>query len=203
MHAVAGEVGKRPTPATVEPQSWELFGVKAGCVRVCHAAGPMKDGLEYVSSDADDLPATVDRRGGLPRQVHGPAPHSGSIGLSSTIDRVPGPIQFIRRLLEFWQLPEEDAVRLLGFEQSEATYVNDVLKGRERFRGRDARERIAHLLHIRRTLSGLFRDPTVENEWLRESHHLLDGRSPLTLLLGGSMEDLLLVRDYTDAAAGR
>ena len=65
------------------------------------------------------------------------------------------------------------------------------------------RDRIAHLFHIRQTLSSLFRDLDVENEWLREPHTLLDDQEPLKLLLGGSMEDLLLVKEYVDAAAGR
>ena len=67
----------------------------------------------------------------------------------------------------------------------------------------DVRDRIAHLFQIRKTLSSLFRDLDVENEWLREQHTLLDGQEPLKLLLGGSMEDLLLVKEYVDAAAGR
>ena len=57
--------------------------------------------------------------------------------------------------------------------------------------------------HIRATLASLFRDLEVENDWLREPHTLLDEREPLNLLLGGSMEDLLLVKEYVDAAAGK
>ncbi len=94
-------------------------------------------------------------------------------------------------------------MRLLGFDDRDAAYVSSVLEGMDQFRGRDARDRIAHLFRIRSTLSALFRDLEVENDWLREAHTLLDGRSPMDLLLGGSMEDLLLVSEYADAAAGR
>jgi len=58
-------------------------------------------------------------------------------------------------------------------------------------------------VQIRKTLSALFRDEAVENEWLREPHTLLNERSPMDLILEGSMEHLLLVREYVDAAAGR
>ncbi len=118
-------------------------------------------------------------------------------------DRLSGPIQFVLKLLDSWQLRRSDAVSLLGFDHSDATHVTEVLAGLEIFRGRDVNDRIANLLCIRETLHSLFRDLKEENKWLRESHSLLDGRSPLSLLLGGSMEDLLLTREYVDAAAGR
>ena len=118
------------------------------------------------------------------------------------LGRPSGPIQFVPKLLEFWRLEEEDAVRLLGFDREDSGYVAAVLAGVEQFRGRDVRERIAHLFWIRKTLSALFRDRETENAWLRESHSWLDDRAPMDLLRGGSMEDLLLVRDYVDTAAG-
>ncbi|GEM_PF-1101657 len=121
---------------------------------------------------------------------------------SPELGRRPGPIQFVPRLLEFWRLKETDAVRLLGFGPEEVGYVASALAGRAPFHGRDVRERIAHLFWIRKTLSAWLRDPDTENAWLREAHSWLDGRAPMELLLGGSMEDLLLVRDYVDTAAG-
>ena len=46
------------------------------------------------------------------------------------------------------------------------------------------------------------RDLDVENDWLREQHHMLSEKPPLSLMLEGSMESLVLVREYVDAAAG-
>ena len=117
--------------------------------------------------------------------------------------RLKGPVQFILQLLEHWGLQRGDAYTLLGFEDADAARVEAVLNGIEEFRGRDVNDRITYLFYIRQTLHSLFRNLRVENEWLRESHDLLDGRSPLDLLLGGSMEDLLLLREYVDTAAGR
>lgn len=117
--------------------------------------------------------------------------------------RLTGPLQFVLRLLKDWQLEKRDIVALLGFGLEEAAHVNDVLDGLDRFRGRDVQDRIAHLFHIREALDCLFRNLDAENQWLREPHALLDEKSPLSLLLGGSMQDILLTRDYVDAAAGR
>ena len=118
-------------------------------------------------------------------------------------NRISGPIQFVLKLLDSWCLNRDDAVFLLGFDQKDNGFVQAVLAGAADLHGRDVRDRIAYLFHIRQTLSALFRDLDVENEWLRESHTLLDEQEPLKLLLGGSMEDLLLVKEYVDAAAGR
>ena len=117
--------------------------------------------------------------------------------------RLTGPVRFVLKLMEFWRLTSAQVVGLLGFDQSDADHVAAVLDGTEMLRGRDVRNRIAYLFAIRATLRSLFRDLDVENEWLREPHALLQGESPLALLSNGSVEDLLVVKDYVDTAAGR
>ena len=130
-------------------------------------------------------------------------PSAGNLALTSVPERPTGPVQFIVKLLEWWCLSEDDAVSLLGFDQTDVSHVRAVLKGKDHFRGRDVRDRIAHVFQIRSTLMSLFRDIDVENKWLREPHSLLDGRSPMALLLAGSMEDILMVKEYADTVAGR
>ena len=110
---------------------------------------------------------------------------------------------FVLKLLECWRLENRNAVGLLGFDQSDADHVAAILDGNEQLRGRDAQDRISHLFSIRKTLWSLFQDLDVENEWLREPHSLLDNKTPLSLMLEGSIEDLLLAREYVDTAAGR
>ena len=114
-----------------------------------------------------------------------------------------GPIMFVRILLRTWGLSRTDAIPLLGLEKSDSSYARDLLNGRVTLRGRDIKDRIAYLFRIRKTLSALFRDEEVENEWLREPHNALDGQNPMALLLEGSMENLLLVKEYVEADAGR
>ena len=114
-----------------------------------------------------------------------------------------GPVKFIRRLLKDWNLKGCNAVALLGFEASQNAQIERVLDGTATLRGRDVKDRIVHLYHIRKTLSALFEDLEVENDWLRESHPLLNNCIPMDLLLEGSLENLLLIRDYVETVAGQ
>ena len=115
--------------------------------------------------------------------------------------RLSGPVQFLEKLLKTWRLQRESAVLLLGQESSYD--VEKLLRGYAQLSGRDAKDRIACLFRIRKTLSSLFRDEDAENAWLREPHKLLNGHSPMELLLEGSMENMLTVREYIDFATGR
>lgn len=124
----------------------------------------------------------------------------GSLG--ETVSRLTGPVQFIRKLMDFWQVSYADTACLLGRDPEDVEYVSAILEGGQQLRGRDVQDRIVHLFHIRRILWSLFRDLEVENEWLREQHSMLNGKSPLSLMLEGSMENLLLARDYVESAAG-
>ena len=117
--------------------------------------------------------------------------------------RLTGPVQFIVKLLEAWRLDPDKAAVLLGFDESERGHVERILSGRVPLSGRDAKDRIVHLFHVRRTLSALFQDREVENEWLREPRSLFHDKSPMDLLLEGSMENLLLLREYVETMAGR
>ena len=160
------------------------------------------------------------KQGGMPTmariRVNRSLPHaSGRVGATDTNNpvteatpspyraRLTGPVQFLKKLLETWQLDAACATVLLGLDPEDASQAANVLAGVSMLKGRDAKDRITHLYQIRKTLSGLFRDEHVENAWLREPHKWLNEKSPMDLILEGSMENLLLVREYVDAAAGR
>ncbi len=96
-----------------------------------------------------------------------------------------------------------DATVLLGMDPDDGSFAGNLLAGRDALKGRDAKDRVAYLYRIRKILSALFQDLKVENRWLREPHTMLDGRSPMDRMLDGSMENLLLVKEYVEAAAGR
>ena len=113
-----------------------------------------------------------------------------------------GPIQLLNKILETWRLGEADATSLLGLEPSDRGYAADVLAGRTALSGRDAKDRLAYLIQIRMTLSAWLRDEEVENAWLREPQDPLGGKVPMQLLLEGPMENLLLVKEYVEAATG-
>ncbi len=136
----------------------------------------------------------------------GSPPETGTSQSQGTLRGLParssGPVQFAAKLADFWRLNQEDLAGLLGFGPTDAAHAAALLTGRKELHGRDVRDRIAHLFRIRESLHSLFRDLEVENEWLREPHEFLEGKSPMSLMVGGSMEDLLLVREYVDEVAG-
>lgn len=117
------------------------------------------------------------------------------------IGRLSGPVQFFLKLLELWHLDSEDACKLLGYELADIQHVEQVLSGSMPF-SRDLKDRITNLLVIRKRLSNLFRDIDTENEWLREKHAELGNKTPLELLLSGSMENLLLIKEFVEHVSG-
>ena len=152
------------------------------------ARSPRVAEVAPLSGDSPSLAAQA--REGVERA---PSHHAARLG---------GPAQFLAKLLHTWDLKRDAALVLLGLEASQRPYLHDLLNGKVAPTGRDIKDRIAHLTVIRMTLAGLFADETVENAWLREPHRPLEGRDPMSLMLEGSMENLLLVREYVDAAAG-
>lgn len=217
MRVVHGEAGRAGSPGLLPTWGWDAHEIRGrGQFRIS-ACGNSPSEIQWLperyaeSMHFDD----GDSHQGFHRSPEGTRPvdiwraWSGS-SPKTAFDapregtrRLAGPIQFISRLLELWHLEAHDAAGLLGFDPSDTDHVAAVLAGREQFRGRDVRDRISHLFWIRKTLWSLFRDIKTENDWLREPHSMLEDRSPLSLLVGGSMEDLLLAREYVDAVAGR
>ena len=113
-----------------------------------------------------------------------------------------GPIQLFIRILKTWHLNEEQAIILLGLDPSDKDYLADVLAGRAALKGRDANDRLACLIQIRMALFAWLRDEAVEYDWLQEPQVALDDKMPMELLLEGSMENLLLVKEYVDWVTG-
>ena len=118
------------------------------------------------------------------------------------IGRLSGHVQFFLKLMELWRLDVEDACKLLGYELADIKYVEQVLSGELPLRGRDPKDRIANLVVIRKRLDGLFKDVDVENEWLSEKQTDIGNKSPMELLLSGSMENLLLVKQFVEFVCG-
>jgi hypothetical protein len=112
-----------------------------------------------------------------------------------------GPLRAWLAVLTRWGLDDADAAALLGAES--ASVVKALRLGVAGRWTRDMRDRVRCALEIHEVLHGLFRNPSVEREWLRERRASLGERSPLDVLRDGSMEGLLFVRDYLQVIAGR
>ena len=218
MPALQGEAGRPGNPSRLPVTGLETFGVHGnGTLQIVTREGTLSEALVWSAEERSQLadsgsvnwnhPPMTPQRSGLQTDTLPELPAKNNEALREApgehFVRLAGPVQFVSRLLEFWRLETRDAAGLLGFDAEDSDHVAAILRGREPIRGRDIRDRISHLFWIRKTLHFLFQDLGVENEWLREPHSMLDDRSPLTLLLGGSMEDLLLAREYVDAVAGR
>ena len=205
--AMHGEKGDQGNPTSIQNLDLAKCGVHGnGTIRIQTNDEKLNE-LTWESQLDESLPdPVIERHHGIPTAIsewYRVVSPSRSDASEKAQSRLTGPVQFLVKLLDFWKLEPRDAVQLLGFDVADADHVSAVLDGKELFRGRDVRDRIAHLLSIRATLRALFRDLEVENEWLREPHAMLDRQAPMSLLLDGSMEDLLLVREYVDTAAGR
>lgn len=118
--------------------------------------------------------------------------------------RIIGPIKFVNKLLDMWEIDHESAASLLGFDKQNKVYVGKLLKGYEYLvEGSETEDRIAYLFYIWSVLSELFRDSAVEIQWLRTVEHELDGKAPMELILSGSITDLLFVKEFVDLISGR
>lgn len=115
--------------------------------------------------------------------------------------RLKGPVAFLANLLRLWDIDDASAAILLGLE--DVTLVRNILSGASELPTRDTKDRIRHLFAIRAALDQLFRDGTIESDWLREPRAELGGSSPFDLMLEGSMENLLLVRQFVERVSGR
>ena len=68
--------------------------------------------------------------------------------------------------------------------------IEEVLSGNATIIGQDTKDRIAYLIQIRSALYSLFRNDSVDNQWLREPQVMLDSRAPLDPLLENSIVNL-------------
>jgi transcriptional regulator with XRE-family HTH domain len=110
-------------------------------------------------------------------------------------------VKFVIRLMEVWAITASEAAKVLGLEDE--ADVRALLSGVRQLDTRDAKDRVRHLIRMREALHSLFRDVNAEREWLREPRSELDDRSPLSLLLEGSMENLLVVSQFVQWIVGR
>ena len=98
-----------------------------------------------------------------------------------------------------WRLSADEAMTLLG-RPPRATFYR-WKRGEVGAVGLDLLERLSHLLGIHRALHTLFPDADHADDFVRRPSPLppFDGVAPLTLLLGGAVSDLYVVRQALGA----
>ena len=188
-----GETNPYAEPVGAEPAPWRPLTEVIAPASAFSAPVYLRGRAQKPKPDDESLP----RAGlfiGIVAAVARPAP-------VRFIGRVTGQVELIRRLKDRWALSNEDLRVLLDFNSTEE--VIRLFDGITTLRGRDREDRVKHLYRVYEALRPLFRDEAVERQWLRAPNWRLQGEAPLSRMLSGSMEDLLIVRDLAKYETGR
>lgn len=121
--------------------------------------------------------------------------------VTGTIVAPAGRIKGFRRLMEKWGFSRKDAAEILGFENE--GLIGELYAGIEKVQQRDVRDRLKLFLSLAVDLDGLYDDDHVIKQWLDQPKKLLRGKSPRELLVEGSIENLLRVRQFVQHEANR
>lgn len=109
-------------------------------------------------------------------------------------------------IADLWGLNEEQRRLVLGYP-SRSTYQNWMKIAREQGEVTldvDALMRLSGVFGIHQALGVLFADAQEQLGWLRGPHDapLFGGQKPLNLITSGSLDGIVLVRRFLDAARG-
>jgi hypothetical protein len=109
-------------------------------------------------------------------------------------------------IADLWGLNEEQRRLVLGYP-SRSTYHNWMRIAREGgdvTLDVDALARLSGLFGIHQALGVLFADSGAALDWLRGPHQapIFGGQPPLAILTSGSLDGIMLVRRFLDAARG-
>lgn len=102
-------------------------------------------------------------------------------------------------LFKRWELSDAQAAVLL--DTPPRTYARWKVAGPTRF-GRDLKARLSNLMGIHKALRIMFREPQRGYGWIKRSNTAFGGHTPLEVMLGGELTDLMRVRRYLDAERG-
>ena len=103
----------------------------------------------------------------------------------------------VSNLFKAWDLTDAEARTLLGGISSETwsrwrdQTVPDLSD--------DVRMRMAHLMGIHKGIRTLFREPEGGYGWIKQNNDILNGRSPLDIMLGGELEHPESIREWLDS----
>ena len=160
---------------------------------------------------APTMPETQKLGGNAPvHHAGGLVGHGSSLLLMSfatvgAIRKVPSALvtKIFRYLARVWELSRSEQSQLLGLGADESARLDQPFASGDLGAGIDRRDRIRALLEIHRYASSLYGgNESAVRRWLRSATADLEGASPVTRMLKG-MEDILLVRDYIRWLANR
>jgi hypothetical protein len=105
------------------------------------------------------------------------------------------------QIADAWKLTTDEQMTLLG-SPARSTFFK--LKKEGGMFSQDTKERISYVLGIYQALQILLPDTKSADEWIRRPNaaNIFNGESALSLMLGGRVADLFIVRRYLDAQRG-
>jgi Protein of unknown function (DUF2384) len=114
-----------------------------------------------------------------------------------TPGRITGPVRLIQVVAGAWAMTNDELASLLAYPSPRL--AGDLVAGRLTFGGNEDRQDRARLIYlIHSTLSDLFINPDQERRWIRAPHSLLNGETPLNVMLARRIPGMLTVREIVE-----
>jgi hypothetical protein len=112
-------------------------------------------------------------------------------------------IRAFQNIADLWHLSIDQQLILLG-HLNRSTYFRWKKDPNQAKPTHDTLERISYLLGIYKALTILLPEPQAADGWIKRPNDapLFGGRSALDRMLSGNVGDLVVVRQYLDAARG-
>lgn len=108
-------------------------------------------------------------------------------------------------LFEKWALPTEQQLALLGMSPESRKVLAQYRRGERALpNSRDTLDRAGYLLGIHKGLRMLFpEDPELRFGWVRRRNRLLEGRTPLEVMLEDGLVGLARIARFVDFQRGQ
>ncbi|MDH5822558.1 DUF2384 domain-containing protein [Luteimonas sp. RD2P54] len=113
--------------------------------------------------------------------------------------------RILAALFEKWALPTEQQLALLGMSPESRKVLAQYRRGERALpNSRDTLDRAGYLLGIHKGLRMLFpEDPELRFGWVRRRNRLLDGRTPLEVMLEDGLVGLARIARFVDFQRGQ
>ena len=148
-------------------------------------------GTPYVAPTA---PSFLTRSSSPQAALEQPAPAPTTILIPG---RTTGPVRLIQVVAGAWAMTNDELASLLAYPSPQL--AGDLVAGKLTFAGNEDRQDRARLIYlIHSTLTDLFVDSDQERRWVRTPNPLLNGETPLNIMLTRRIPGMLTVREIVE-----
>lgn len=111
--------------------------------------------------------------------------------------RTTGPVRLIQVVAGAWAMTNDELASMLAYPSPQL--AGDLVAAKLTFAGNEDRQDRARLIYlIHSTLSDLFIDSDQERRWVRTANPLLNGETPLNVMLTRRIPGMLTVREIVE-----